>query len=163
MYLSVGEISKILGISTETIRHYVQEGIITPHKNTANNYWEYSSDDFIRLTDVLFYRSMGLSVKEIKTIMGGAPIEELGDIIKIRRAELIKIIKETVDMMQRLDDWEECYWSEIGLLGKSARCQSSTAARIIFHKTNTSRIHFVGALSWRERIGCACRFPFTII
>ena len=82
MYLSVGEISKILGISTETIRHYVQEGIITPHKNTANNYWEYSSDDFIRLTDVLFYRSMGLSVKEIKTIMGGAPIEELGDIIK---------------------------------------------------------------------------------
>lgn len=118
MYLSVGEISKILGISTETIRHYVQEGIITPHKNTANNYWEYSSDDFIRLTDVLFYRSMGLSVKEIKTIMGGAPIEELGDIIKIRRAELIKIIKETVDMMQRLDDWEECYWSEIGLLGK---------------------------------------------
>ena len=37
MYLSVGEISKILGISTETIRHYVQEGIITPHKNTANN------------------------------------------------------------------------------------------------------------------------------
>lgn len=103
MYLSVGEISKILGISTETIRHYVQEGIITPHKNTANNYWEYSSDDFIRLTDVLFYRSMGLSVKEIKTIMGGTPIEELGDIIKIRRAELINIIKETVDMMQRLD------------------------------------------------------------
>ena len=77
MYLSVGEISKILGISTETIRHYVQEGIITPHKNTANNYWEYSSDDFIRLTDVLFYRSMGLSVKEIKTIMGGVPPREL--------------------------------------------------------------------------------------
>lgn len=118
MYLSVGEISKTLGISTEAIRHYVQEGIITPHKNAENNYWEYSSDDFIRLSDVLFYRSMGLSVKEIKTIMKGVPVEGIGDIIKERRAELINVIKETVDMMQRLDSWEECYWDEIGLLGR---------------------------------------------
>ena len=118
MYLSVGEISKALGISTETIRHYVQEGIITPHKNAENNYWEYSSDDFIRLSDVLFYRSMGLSIKEIKIIMDGAPVEKIGDIIKGRRAELINAVKETVDMMQRLDSWEECYWEEIGLIGK---------------------------------------------
>ncbi len=32
MFLSVGEISKILGVSTETIRHYVQEGVISPQK-----------------------------------------------------------------------------------------------------------------------------------
>ncbi len=118
MYLSVGEISKTLGISTEAIRHYVQEGIITPHKNAENNYWEYSSDDFIRLSDVLFYRSMGLSIKEIKAIMDGAPVKAIGDIIKGRRAELINIIKDTVNMMQRLDSWEECYWEEIGLVGK---------------------------------------------
>lgn len=54
MFLSVGEISKILGVSTETVRHYVQEGVISPQKNEENNYWEYSSEDFLRLTDVLF-------------------------------------------------------------------------------------------------------------
>lgn len=54
MYLNVGEISKALGISAETIRYYVKEGIISPRQNTENGYWEYSSDDLMRLTDVLF-------------------------------------------------------------------------------------------------------------
>ncbi|MGF6375877.1 DNA-binding transcriptional MerR regulator [Clostridiales Family XIII bacterium PM5-7] len=76
MYLTVGEISKTLGISTEAIRYYVQEGLISPVKNEGNSYWEYSSDDLMKLTDILFYRSMNLTMKEIKTILGGLPLEE---------------------------------------------------------------------------------------
>ncbi len=40
MYLTVGEISKALGISMEAIRYYVKEGIITPRRNQENQYWE---------------------------------------------------------------------------------------------------------------------------
>ena len=88
MYLSVGEISKALGISNETIRHYVQEGLIAPRKNPENNYWEYSSDDFIRLSDVLFYRSVGLSIKEIKSIMNdNISVEEIGSFSQIKSAK----------------------------------------------------------------------------
>ena len=97
MFLSVGEISKILGVSTETVRHYVQEGVISPQKNEENNYWEYSSEDFLRLTDVLFYRSAGLSVKEIKTIMDGIPVEDIGKVIDARRKELTNTIKEAAE------------------------------------------------------------------
>ena len=119
MYLSVGEISKALGISNETIRHYVQEGIIAPHKNPENNYWEYSSEDFIRLSDVLFYRSVGLSIKEIKNIMNDdIPVEEIGSVMKARRTELTNVIKEAVNMMQRLDEWEEHYQRELDMRGK---------------------------------------------
>ena len=119
MYLSVGEISKALGISNETIRHYVQEGLIAPRKNPENNYWEYSSDDFIRLSDVLLYRSVGLSIKEIKSIMNdNISVEEIGSVIKVRRTELTNAIKETVNMMQRLDEWEEHYQKELDLRGK---------------------------------------------
>lgn len=106
MYLSVGEISKALGISNETIRHYVQEGIIAPHKNPENNYWEYSSEDFIRLSDVLFYRSVGLSIKEIKRIMNDdISVEEIGTVMKARRTELTNVIKQAVNLMQRLDEF----------------------------------------------------------
>lgn len=106
MYLSVGEISKALGISNETIRHYVQEGIIAPNKNPENNYWEYSSEDFIRLSDVLFYRSVGLSIKEIKRIMNDdISVEEIGTVMKARRTELTNVIKEAVNLMQRLDEF----------------------------------------------------------
>ena len=37
MNLTVGEISKVLGISADSIRYYVKEGLIKPTKNVANN------------------------------------------------------------------------------------------------------------------------------
>lgn len=118
MYLNVGEISRALGISAEAIRYYVKEGIITPRQNTENGYWEYSSDDLMRLTDVLFYRSMDLTMKEIKKIMLGAPLEEIGPIIDKRRNDLIREIKEKMDALESLTDWRERYTEELELIGR---------------------------------------------
>lgn len=118
MYLNVGEISKALGISAEAIRYYVKEGIITPRQNEENSYWEYSSDDLVRLTDVLFYRSMDLTMKEIKKIMLGAPLEKIGTIIDERRNDLIREIKEKVDALESLSDWKKKYTQELDLIGK---------------------------------------------
>ena len=118
MYLNVGEISKALGISAETIRYYVKEGIITPRQNEENGYWEYSSDDLMRLTDVLFYRSMDLTMKEIKKIMLGAPLEEIGSIIDKRRNDLIREIKAKMDALESLTNWRETYTEELDLIGK---------------------------------------------
>ena len=39
MRMTVGEISKVLGMPTENIRYYVREGLIKPEKNKDNNYW----------------------------------------------------------------------------------------------------------------------------
>lgn len=118
MYLTVGEISKALEISTEMIRFYVKEGIITPKKNKENNYWVYSSDDLMRLTDVLFYRDLDLSLKDIKTIMGGLALEKIGDVIQDRRSELIKEIQKKVKSLSMLQEWDEDYHKEINLVGK---------------------------------------------
>lgn len=118
MFLTVGEISKAVGISAETIRYYVKEGLITPHQNEENGYWEYSSDDLMRLTDILFYRTMDLNMKQIKAIMGGLPLEEIGSVIDERKAELIQEIKAGVDALHELTLWEADYKDERALLGK---------------------------------------------
>lgn len=118
MFLTVGEIAKALGISTEAIRYYVQEGIITPVKNEENGYWEYSSEDLMKLTDVLFYRSMAFNMKEIKTIMEGLPLEELPVVIDARKGELIREIKASADALDALLNWEKEYVEEMELIGK---------------------------------------------
>lgn len=118
MYLTVGEISKALGISTEAIRYYVKEGIITPKRNEENNYWVYSSDDLMKLTDIMFYRSKGLTMKDIKDIMSGLALEEIAGVIDARKNVLIQEIKERVDSLHSLTNWEEEYRSELSLLGK---------------------------------------------
>lgn len=87
MYLTVGEISKALGISTEAIRYYVKEGIITPKRNEENNYWVYSSDDLMKLTDIMFYRSMRLTMKDIEDIMSGLALSE--KILKTRKMSML--------------------------------------------------------------------------
>lgn len=122
MFLTVGEISKALGISVETIRHYVNEGLIKPKKNEENNYYYYSSEDFLRMTDVLFYRSMGLTIKEIKVIMDNLPLEKIGDIIRERRGELVKTIKECTDELHCLQTWDESYQDELDKIGKFWIC-----------------------------------------
>lgn len=118
MYLTVGEISKALGISTEAIRYYVKEGIITPRRNQENQYWEYSSDDLMKLTDIMFYRSMGLTMKDIKQIMLGSSLEEIAGVMDVRKQELLKEIKKNVDYLNELAVWESEYKREVSLLNR---------------------------------------------
>lgn len=118
MYLTVGEISKILGISPETVRFYVREGIIKPRKNKENNYWEYSSDDVMRLTDILFYRDLELSLKDIKSIFAGLEVEKIGDIIAERKKEAIEIIQKYKRVLEKLQEWEDAYNDELDLIGE---------------------------------------------
>ena len=118
MYLTANEISKALNISTEAIRHYVREGLITPHRNKNNGYWEYSSEDLLRLTDILFYRSMSLTIPEIKAIMvDELPLEDIQQIIEQRKSELIAEIREKMDTLGELQAWSELHMEEMRSLG----------------------------------------------
>lgn len=118
MYLTVGEISKVLGISTEMIRFYVREGIITPKQNDGNNYWEYSSDDVMYLSDILFYRDLELPLKDIKRIFDGLPVERIGDIIEERKRDAIDNIQRYQNVLAKLEEWERWYTEELDLVGK---------------------------------------------
>jgi len=118
IYLTVGEIARVLDISTEMIRFYVREGIITPRKNEQNNYWEYSSEDLMMLSDILFYRDQELTLKDIRSIFEGLEVEKIGEIIKERKTEAMENISRYQRILKNLEDWQENYEDELSLLGK---------------------------------------------
>lgn len=118
MYLTVGEIAKVLGVSTEMIRFYVRQGIIKPRKNEENNYWEYSSDDVMRLSDILFYRDLEVPLKDIKDIFDGLEVEQIGKLITERKKDAQKIIKKYKKVLEKLEEWEEGFYDEYNLIGK---------------------------------------------
>ena len=122
IYLTVGEIAKVLDISTEMIRFYVREGIITPKKNEQNNYWEYSSDDVMMLSDILFYRDQELTINDIRSIFDGLEVEKIGNIIEERKAEALENIEKYQRMLKKLEDWQENYEDELSLLGNFRIC-----------------------------------------
>lgn len=118
MYLTANEISKALNMTTEAIRHYTREGLVTPHRNENNGYWEYSSEDLLRLTDILFYRSMSLTIPEIKSIMvDEMPLEDIQQVIERRISALIAEIREKMDTLGELQRWSELHMEEMRSLG----------------------------------------------
>ena len=73
MSYQIGEVTKFLGITADTLRYYEKEGIVTPCRNPENGYREYSFEDIFLLSDVMFYRSVDMSLEEIRKKPAGNP------------------------------------------------------------------------------------------
>ena len=69
MSYSVGEIAAMSGVSTRTLRHYDDIGLVTPSGRTDAGYRRYDDDDVDRLQQVLFYRELGVRLDRIAAIL----------------------------------------------------------------------------------------------
>ncbi|MCR5182715.1 MAG: MerR family transcriptional regulator [Clostridia bacterium] len=117
MSLNLNEVAAFLGLNPDTIRYYVREGLIDPAKNADNNYREFSSEDVLKISDIIFYRYMGLSISTIKKIFGGIPAEDIGDVIEESERDLLEKIKEYTLALEELQNWKKQYREELTRLG----------------------------------------------
>ncbi len=118
MLLTVGEIANVLGLTTENIRYYVKEGLIKPVRNEDNNYRQYSSEDVLIISDIIFYRTMRISINNIKRILEGLPVEEIGSVIEETETEMLQKIKEYTFALETLQEWKKLYAEELAHIGK---------------------------------------------
>lgn len=66
---SIHVISRLLDIPKATIRYWNQEGLISPPRNGKNSYREFSLADAMELSNISFYRSIGIPMKELKQML----------------------------------------------------------------------------------------------
>ncbi|MGI5958455.1 MAG: MerR family transcriptional regulator [Massiliimalia sp.] len=71
----IGEISQFFNLPASTLRYWEEAEILTPHKNAANSYREYSAADFMTLSDIIFYKSLGIPLKQIRLMKHSEPEE----------------------------------------------------------------------------------------
>lgn len=62
---SIGELSRLLDVPTATLRFWESQGLFSVSKGD-NRYRRYSLQDVIRVADIMFYRGLGVSIKEIR-------------------------------------------------------------------------------------------------
>lgn len=101
--MKISEVSKIFGISSETLRYLESEGIITPERRTDNAYREYSVIDFGTLVEYMKYRRMGIAIKEIVRLFQSNQFEEILPIVKEKRTSLIESIRQESALLQYMD------------------------------------------------------------
>lgn len=64
----IGEMAEILGIPASKLRYWESMGLLDCARGPENQYRLYQAADLMRVSDLMFYRSLGLSVKSIAAI-----------------------------------------------------------------------------------------------
>ena len=70
MMLTISQTAKLTGISVRTLHFYHQKGLLKPdYVDEQNGYRYYSEAALSRLQEILFYRELDFSLKEIQDIL----------------------------------------------------------------------------------------------
>lgn len=85
--MRIGEISAKLGLSHRSIRHYEDEGLITPAARTPGGFRMYSARDLQRFLIIMSMRPLDFSLEEISRFLT-ATDEALGEDPEARRTAL---------------------------------------------------------------------------
>lgn len=66
---STKELSKLAGVSVRTLHHYDDIGLLRPAFRTESNYRLYGVNEVLLLQQIIFYKELEFSLKEIKEII----------------------------------------------------------------------------------------------
>ncbi|OKL48080.1 MerR family transcriptional regulator [Boudabousia marimammalium] len=87
---TVGEVSRLLGLSVRTLHYWEERGLVQPTERTWSEYRLYGPEDIERLQQVMIYRATGMSLDQI-----GKLFEDEGDAVThLRRQRDLLIEKQ---------------------------------------------------------------------
>ena len=104
---SISQLSKEFDITTRTIRHYEELGLITPARRGQTRV--YSTSDRTRLRLILRGKRLGLSLENSREIIdmyepGKTNVEQLKKLINAIQAQRIKLNQQLDDISNLLTD-----------------------------------------------------------
>ncbi len=85
----IQQAAKLSGVSTRTLRYYDQIGLLKPAGTNAAGYRFYSSAELKRLQRILFFKTLGVELKEIKTLLDREDSDPVA-VLKKQKQELIR-------------------------------------------------------------------------
>ncbi|MCU0079038.1 MerR family transcriptional regulator [Extibacter muris] len=101
----IGEFSKITDLTTQTLRYYDSEKILSPsYRNEGNGYRYYSADDIETAQYISLLRKFNFSIMEIKDVLSNMRTQEdFNDFINekiVLTESLIMQHKSVIDEMK---------------------------------------------------------------
>ena len=69
----IGEIARFFDMPASTLRYWEDKGVLHPGKKSENQYREYTIEDLMTISDVIFYKNLGLQLKEICGMEASTP------------------------------------------------------------------------------------------
>lgn len=97
----VGELAQLTGLTVRTLRFYDQTGLFTPSGQTLSGHRLYNEADLSRLQQILSLKELGLSLEEIRSVLGGGQISAL-EIVNLQMDRIKRQIKRQQALLEQL-------------------------------------------------------------
>lgn len=109
-YLSIGEVAKLMNLSTHQIRYFEEQGVLMPDRIGDNGYRMYGIHALYKVSHILYLREFGIPVGKIKECFESYNEEDYVMLFKDKVKELddelhrITTLKEyTMDMVNAIE------------------------------------------------------------
>ena len=109
-FFQIGEISQFFDVPASTLRYWEDKGVLHPEKGSENRYREYTVEDLMTISDVIFYKNLGLQLKEIRDMDDLTPVQH-GQLFTEKLSELEQQQKMLTHRMEKLNrhiHWKIC-------------------------------------------------------
>lgn len=107
MKYKIGEVSRLPGISSEGLRLYKRNGVISSEKDSDNGYRYYRHLDISALIRSRTYRNYGFSMKETAQLLNMADLEQVEQMYRKREEELgqeISLLEQKLRYLRQMED-----------------------------------------------------------
>lgn len=104
MLLSIGQVSKLFGISSDTLRYYDKIGILKPTINSENNYRYYNLHDLENLTIILDIKSLGVPLNKIKNSLKSESLNSYRELLKEQEILIDKKLEKLLNLKTHISN-----------------------------------------------------------
>ncbi|MGL5542400.1 MAG: MerR family transcriptional regulator [Fusobacteriaceae bacterium] len=102
---SIGEVGKITGIPTSTLRFYEKEGLLPQVQRDKNGIRSYSEEDLFWVEMIKCLRDTNMGIEDIKNIVS---LSEMGEITELERKNIfLKHREKVLDEIKQLEKYIE--------------------------------------------------------
>ena len=108
--MRINEVIQQVDLTKRAIKYYEQEGLLSVAKD-KNGYRNYTNEDIKTLKEISVYRKLGISIKDIKTLLSTRDKQLLEEIYKSKISEL-ESYKNEINLLEKFiynNDVEEIY------------------------------------------------------
>ncbi|MBF4693511.1 MerR family transcriptional regulator [Fusibacter ferrireducens] len=98
----IGELAKMFNISTDTLRHYDRIGLLKPECDPNNDYRYYDIRSFFKLSRILFFKNLDISLEEINRYMKHKNTSNLVSLLKRKEEEIDHKINRLMNLKNKI-------------------------------------------------------------
>lgn len=108
--MTVKQVANLTGVSVRTLQFYDEIGLLKPAGLTEAGYRLYDENTLETLQQILFFKELDFTLKEVKTIMENPQFDKMNAFIKQR--ELIQLKRDRlnalIELLDKLIKGEKC-------------------------------------------------------